>query len=76
MSANPELVTIAIDDAQRVSGLLQAPSRAHACYIMAHGAGAGMAHPFMASCTRINSAIACPSRGSMGALRFASRRWN
>jgi uncharacterized protein len=41
-------VTIAIDDAQRVSGLLQTSQDARACYVMAHGAGAGMAHPFMA----------------------------
>jgi predicted alpha/beta-hydrolase family hydrolase len=27
--------------------LLQAPPEARACYVMAHGAGAGMAHPFM-----------------------------
>jgi hypothetical protein len=40
-------VTISIDDAQRVSGLLQAPPKARACYVLAHGAGAGMAHPFM-----------------------------
>src|SRR5881296_3524382 len=43
----PQPVTIAVDDAQRVSGLLQAPSGARACYVLAHGAGAGMAHPFM-----------------------------
>ena len=49
MSANPQSVTIAVDDAHRVSGLLQVPPKAHACYVMAHGAGAGMAHPFMAS---------------------------
>ena len=49
MSANPQPVTIALDAAQRVSGLLQAPPKAGACYVMAHGAGAGMAHPFMAS---------------------------
>ncbi len=49
MSANPQPVTIALDAAQRVSGLLQAPPNAHACYVMAHGAGAGMAHPFMTS---------------------------
>jgi predicted alpha/beta-hydrolase family hydrolase len=49
MSANPQPVTIAVDDAQRVSGLLQVPPKAYACYVMAHGAGAGMAHPFMAS---------------------------
>ncbi len=41
-------MTIAIDDAQPVSGLLQTSQDARACYVMAHGAGAGMAHPFMA----------------------------
>jgi len=49
MSANPKPLTIAIDDAQIVSGLLQAPAGARACYVVAHGAGAGMTHPFMAS---------------------------
>jgi predicted alpha/beta-hydrolase family hydrolase len=33
----------------RVSGLLQIPPHASACYVFAHGAGAGMAHPFMAA---------------------------
>lgn len=42
-------VIISVDDAQRVSGLLQAPPNARACYVLAHGAGAGMAHPFMAA---------------------------
>ena len=32
---------------QSVSGLLQAPAKARACYVLAHGAGAGMKHPFM-----------------------------
>ncbi len=49
MSANPKPVTIAVDDAQNVSGLLQTPASARACYVVAHGAGAGMTHPFMAS---------------------------
>ena len=49
MSADPSPVTIAVDEAERVSGLLQRPPGALACYVMAHGAGAGMAHPFMAS---------------------------
>ena len=40
-------VTIAIHDTLRVSGLLQLPSQARACYVLAHGAGAGMMHPFM-----------------------------
>src|SRR5205809_4302546 len=48
-SANPQPVSITVNDAQRVSGLLQAPSEARACYVLAHGAGAGMAHPFMAA---------------------------
>ncbi len=42
-------MTIVVDDANRVSGLLQVPPRALACYVMAHGAGAGMTHPFMTS---------------------------
>ncbi len=32
-----------------MSGLLLAPERPIACYVMAHGAGAGMAHPFLAA---------------------------
>jgi predicted alpha/beta-hydrolase family hydrolase len=49
MAADLHAVTIAVEDAQSVSGLLQTPSDARACYVMAHGAGAGMAHPFMAA---------------------------
>src|SRR5213592_1954296 len=48
MKAMAQPMTIAVGDAHRVSGLLQVPPEAHACYVMAHGAGAGMAHPFMA----------------------------
>jgi uncharacterized protein len=32
-----------------VSALFLAPAEARACYVLAHGAGAGMAHPFMAA---------------------------
>jgi len=32
-----------------VSALLIKPTRARACFVFAHGAGAGMAHPFMAT---------------------------
>jgi len=49
MTARPHPVAITIDDARRVSGLLQAPNNAHVCYVLAHGAGAGMSHPFMAA---------------------------
>jgi predicted alpha/beta-hydrolase family hydrolase len=48
-SARPRPVTITIDDARSVSGLLQAPKNAHICYVLAHGAGAGMSHPFIAA---------------------------
>jgi predicted alpha/beta-hydrolase family hydrolase len=41
------LVEITIDDTNRVSGLLLAPRGAKACYVLAHGAGAGMRHAFM-----------------------------
>jgi len=45
----PKPVTITVDNAQRVSGLLLVPPQARACYVFAHGAGAGMQHPFMAA---------------------------
>jgi len=39
---------ITVDETHRVSGLLQAARGARACYLLAHGAGSGMTHPFMA----------------------------
>ena len=42
-------MAIAVEGADGVSGLLIAPAGARACYVFAHGAGAGMAHPFMAA---------------------------
>lgn len=47
--SKPRSVIIAVDTEQRVSGLLLAPPDTRACYVLAHGAGAGMAHPFMAA---------------------------
>jgi len=47
-----------------VSGLLQAPGKTRACFVFAHGAGAGMNHPFM-------SAIALGlARRGIATLRF------
>ena len=57
-------VTIAVDDTNRISGLLQVPPKARACYVMAHGAGAGMTHSFMA-----NFAIDLAERG-IATLRY------
>ena len=47
MSTQP--LSIEVETGVRVSGLLQVPANARACYVLAHGAGAGMAHPFMAA---------------------------
>ncbi|MDB5900327.1 MAG: alpha/beta hydrolase [Ramlibacter sp.] len=38
---------IALPDGGSVSALLVAPAHPAACYVFAHGAGAGMQHPFM-----------------------------
>jgi predicted alpha/beta-hydrolase family hydrolase len=45
----PGQLTIDVSAEVRVSGLLQIPSHASACYVFAHGAGAGMTHRFMAT---------------------------
>ena len=45
-AAEPVAIT---DGTVRVTGLLCGPARPLACYVLAHGAGAGMAHPFMAA---------------------------
>ena len=50
ISGSPEvgdLLTFAVKDGVRVSARLQRPPGARACYVLAHGAGAGMEHPFM-----------------------------
>jgi predicted alpha/beta-hydrolase family hydrolase len=44
-----EKLTLAVDAGRRVSALLDAPEGAIACYVLAHGAGAGMTHPSMAT---------------------------
>jgi predicted alpha/beta-hydrolase family hydrolase len=49
--AKPEARAVAfdVDDERRVSGLLVVPKGASVLYVLAHGAGAGMAHPFLAT---------------------------
>jgi predicted alpha/beta-hydrolase family hydrolase len=42
-----ERLTLAIDETRRVSALFQRPPAAKACFVLAHGAGAGMEHPSM-----------------------------
>ena len=48
-TAKARPLAIAVPGGEPVSALLQAPAEARACYVVAHGAGAGMTHPFMAS---------------------------
>ena len=48
MSSDLVPVTIA-SGGIRVSGLLDLPPQARACYVLAHGAGAGMTHRFLAA---------------------------
>ena len=40
-------LTIVVDDDTRVSALLDKPAKPRAGYVIAHGAGAGMTHPFL-----------------------------
>src|SRR6266498_957547 len=46
-TSDSEAVMISVGEEERVSGLFQAPANARSCYVFAHGAGAGMQHPFM-----------------------------
>jgi predicted alpha/beta-hydrolase family hydrolase len=48
MTTDAQPATLTLEDGQTVSALLQSPPAARACYVLAHGAGAGMAHAFMA----------------------------
>lgn len=48
-TARGRALTLRLPDGQRISGILLAPIHARAIYVLAHGAGAGMRHPFMAS---------------------------
>jgi uncharacterized protein len=64
MSARPTALRISLGDDASVSGLLDAPADAQACYVFAHGAGAGMHHSFMAA---IASGLA---ERSVATLRF------
>lgn len=42
-----ERISFEVNEAQRVSALLEVPASARAAFVLAHGAGAGMNHPFM-----------------------------
>ncbi len=47
MNRSQQRLDLRVDEANNVSALLQVPPRPRACLVLAHGAGAGMEHPFM-----------------------------
>src|SRR5437588_3384670 len=51
VSADPVAITVG-DGAAGVSGLLMRPPDARCLYVLAHGAGAGMRHPFLETIAR------------------------
>jgi uncharacterized protein len=63
-TSTAEPVEIPVDGTTGVSGLWQAAPRAKACFVLAHGAGAGMRHPFLESIAT-----------QLAALRIASLRY-
>ncbi len=62
--SDSEPLSIEVDGSTRVPGLLQRSSRAHAILVLAHGAGAGMRHPFLA-----DAAVGLAQRG-IDTLRY------
>ena len=49
LAPGTERLTIRVSETETVSALLCKPERIRACYVFAHGAGAGMNHSFMAA---------------------------
>ena len=62
--ARPVERRIHVSDGMEVSALLLEPPRPRALYVLAHGAGAGMRHPFMESIARRLAAL------GIGTLRY------
>ena len=51
-AVNAQPLKLTVDDVTAVSALLLRPAAARACYVFAHGAGAGMTHAFMEQAAR------------------------
>ena len=64
MTANVTPLRIPLSSGTSISGVLSQPEAPRACFVFAHGAGAGMNHPFMAD---LSAALA--ARG-IATLRF------
>ena len=63
-AANHDPLTFEVQGGLRVSARLELAAGARACYVLAHGAGAGMEHPFMSAAAR-----------ELGALAIATLRY-
>ena len=63
-TSTAEPVEVPVEGTDSVSGLWQPAPRAKACYVLAHGAGAGMRHPFLESIAT-----------QLASLRIASLRY-
>jgi predicted alpha/beta-hydrolase family hydrolase len=63
-AANHDPLTFEVQGGLRVSARLELAAGARACYVLAHGAGAGMEHPFMSAAAR-----------ELGALGIATLRY-
>jgi uncharacterized protein len=63
-SDNHDPLTFEVQGGLRVSARLELPAGARACYVLAHGARAGMEHPFMSAAAR-----------ELGALGIATLRY-
>jgi uncharacterized protein len=59
-----DLLTLTVREGVQVRARLALPAGAHACYVLAHGAGAGMDHPFMSA-----------AAGELAALGIATLRF-
>jgi hypothetical protein len=64
MQITPQQLQLDVPGSGAVDAVLFDPGRAAACYVFAHGAGAGMRHPFM-----VNLSAALAQRG-VATLRF------
>jgi predicted alpha/beta-hydrolase family hydrolase len=64
VALDAQRLTIAVGGAHRVSALLNLPPQARACYVLAHGAGAGMTHPSLEA-----AAVGLADRG-VATLRY------
>jgi predicted alpha/beta-hydrolase family hydrolase len=64
MTSDRRDLVVTLNDEQEVAGLLQVPQHSFACYVLAHGAGAGMIHPFL------NAVAMGLAKRNIASLRF------